>query len=193
MAGITVFPVCPHCGAKNMTFHYVDRHEDMTFWYCAGCGGGVCAVTSQPIPDMLAFPFYNFIRCYPTPKECSIPNHAPEKVAKYFKEAKNNLDAGNYISSAIMARKTVEAAISPMTEKKLSLSASIKQLGTQGILTPALVEWAHEIRIIGNEAAHGDDATPADAAQAVYFAEMLLLYLYTIPGMIAERRTHAKE
>lgn len=176
-----------------MTFHYVGKHGFTTFWYCAGCGGGICAETTEAIPENYAFPFHHFTKWYPEPRTPRVPLHTPENVAKYFEEAIIGIKFGSYMSAAIMARKTVEAAINSMTEKKLSLFESIKQLGAQGILTPTLVDWAHEIRIIGNEAAHGDDATLPDATQAVYFAEMLLTYLYTIPGMIAERRNHAKK
>ena len=62
----------------------------------------------------------------------------------------------------------------------------------------ALVEWANELRLLRNPAAHpqpGQDATnSADARDVVRFLDCLLQYLFDLPHRINEyRRRRAKE
>jgi hypothetical protein len=51
--------------------------------------------------------------------------------------------------------------------------------------TPAMKEWAHQVRIDANEATHGEeDFSPEDAKRPQAFAEMFLTYAFTLPGML---------
>jgi hypothetical protein len=59
----------------------------------------------------------------------------------------------------------------------------------QGFITKDLAEWAHEIREVGNDAVH--KSTPfseKDAKDIAKFTEIFLMYVFTLPGMLAERR-----
>lgn len=75
---------------------------------------------------------------------------------------------------------------------KGGLRDKIRFMAQEHIITPALEEWAEEIKNIGNDAAHAaerrSDLTLEDARDAINFLEMLLTYLYSLPEMIAERR-----
>ena len=42
--------------------------------------------------------------------------------------------------------------------------------------------WAHKIRSLGNEAAHGDTPFPREEAQSLYdFTRLVFMYFFTLP------------
>jgi hypothetical protein len=56
----------------------------------------------------------------------------------------------------------------------------MEDLNTSGVIDQALLDWATELRILGNEAAHGDNETSRqDAKDALEFTEAMLSYIYT--------------
>lgn len=49
-------------------------------------------------------------------------------------------------------------------------------------------EWAHAIRLDGNEAAHEEEPFDKETCEALKsFTELFLMYAFTLPGMLAER------
>lgn len=72
----------------------------------------------------------------------------------------------------------------------LKLVRRIDSLADRHLITPALREWAHEVRLDGNEAAHEpDEPTSEEIGQLGEFTEMFLVYAFTMPGRVAARRT----
>jgi hypothetical protein len=67
------------------------------------------------------------------------------------------------------------------------MSSMIAALHSKGSLTEAMREWAHAIRLHGNDGAHEeiDQQTAQDLAD---FTELFLTYCYTLPGTLTERR-----
>lgn len=69
------------------------------------------------------------------------------------------------------------------------LEKRIDRLANENKITPALQEWAHELRLDGNEALHG--TAPADeelATRMEGLTTFLLIYLYTLPAQVAQAR-----
>ncbi len=62
------------------------------------------------------------------------------------------------------------------------INNAIKRLKT----VEAIADWAHTIRVIGNDAVHGDeyDPTPAEADEAVRFTTLFLELLFSYPERI---------
>ena len=95
-----------------------------------------------------------------------------------------------------MSRKALEAALKdklPEIEDKVSLYARIKKAAEQQVLTQALADWADHIRLDGNSTAH--DAQPfsrEDAERLDAFTNLVLQYLYTLPGMLKEAQEKTK-
>lgn len=90
---------------------------------------------------------------------------------------------------------TVTAIRSPFFNPtaKGTLEKRIDSLPAAMGVTPAMKEWAHQIRHLGNDAAHEDDPfskEEADSLQA--FTELFLTYVFTLPGMLAARKPTAK-
>lgn len=138
------------------------------------------------------FPVTSFLNVYPKPSATEAPEHTPDLIASYYKTALRNLRGkGNadYSAAGLMARKALEVAVNLHNAAGKNLKAKIQDLHAKHVITDSLAEWAHEIRAIGNEAAHEDDLlSKEDAKQIVYFSEMLFTYLFTLPGMLADRR-----
>jgi hypothetical protein len=95
-----------------------------------------------------------------------------------------------------MARSALQAALRDQGAKGKNLATEITDLATRGILPPLMEEWSHELRALGNDAAHPDaqstGATAADARDLVEFLDYLLEYLYNLPKAIADYRARRK-
>lgn len=167
-----------------------NREICLTFWQCSNCGKGACGESPWHAIEG-RFDFEKFTDFYPRFEPVEAPKGTPEDVANAFMTAKKNLKSGqhgDYEAACIMARRSVELAVKGAGGEGHSLKAKIDDLEARRIISPALREWAHEVRDIGNDGAHEAAVTQQDAEQAVYFAEMLFTYLYTLPEMIEERR-----
>ena len=176
-----------------MTFYICGVEQcgliELTFWICSNCKKGVCGESRSGLPQQGAFNYGHFTAIYPAPSPNIAPEFTPEQVAADFIEAVSSLKNGNYKAASIMARTSLETAVNLFSAQGANLKQKIDNLAKRNVITTALAEWAHEIRDIGNEAAH--DAGPInekDASAAVDFAEMLYIYLFTFPRRIAERR-----
>lgn len=171
----------------------------VSFWTCGHCGGGVVCEGNERIETCYKpkqVDGKEFVFVFPELQSPKVPKHTPENIASAFITAKKNLlrcieDApdADLDACAIMTRRALEMAVIEQGGTGNTLYAKIKDLATRNILAPALIAWAHEVRLIGNAGAHEEEGvTRKDAEQIVYFAEMFFTYIYTLPGEIAQRR-----
>lgn len=201
---MVIFPSCPHCGKHDVAFYLSsfrtipNTNGAIYFFTCGSCFEGVCGKSSDHFtynPHDLRF--HHFNRFYPEPNEVDAPNYTPDSVASDYIEAKTSLQHGNIKAACIMAGNAIETALIEHGATGGGLKDKIDSLAKAYVITPSLAEWAHEIKGIRNEAAHhaerGTTPEKKDAEDAVQFAEMLFLYLYTLPGMVADRRKKAQE
>jgi hypothetical protein len=141
------------------------------------------------------------------PKEVAVdePRFLPEKVAIPFRQAVSNIAASNWDAAGRMARKTLDVATKDIARTRVEepgqealikawLKARIKQLSAAGLLTPALADLANVIKDEGDGATHEEEPhTEKEGRDLVGYAQALLTYVYTIPGMVAEVRGQATE
>lgn len=186
---IVVLPMCPHCATTNEAFDLVKEYASdgikSLFLHCKNCGR--CVVAEMKDSIELQPVFDNFTHLYPELFPTDIPQFLPEKVESQFIQAKHSLQVNYYEAACIMARRCIETVCTYFNAEGNNLYSKIDNLQTRGLLTQALTDWAHEIRDIGNDATH-DNITKQDANDAVYFSEMLLIYLYTLPEKIRQRK-----
>jgi len=86
-----------------------------------------------------------------------------------------------------MDRRTLEMVTKEQAPEKSgsSLYERIEYLASIGKLTPALRDWAHALRVLGNEALHDvADMTQSEAEQAHDLTRFILIYLYTLPRQV---------
>jgi hypothetical protein len=122
------------------------------------------------------------------------PAHSPANVASFFVQAKEALNRRHFDAAGAMCRKAVDVATKQIDPTlKGVLQVRIDKLEAAHKITPALKDWAHAIRLDGNEAAHDERPfAEDDAKQLVSFTEIFLMYTYTLPGMLVERAAAAQ-
>ena len=213
-SGRTVKTTCPYCRAKGVAIrisavHYRRNTITRPFYrqwdtlgICGLCDGGVLAVFENVNHEFYGGTWADFltanprlISVFPSPPSFSAPRHTPDNVASFVRQAKASLPE-NWDASGVMSRKALEAALKdklPDIKDKVSLYARIKEAAEQQVLTQALADWADQIRLDGNSAAH--DAQPfsrEDAERLDTFTDLVLQYLYTLPGMLKEAQEKTK-
>lgn len=197
---------CPHCLTRGAGFEArYQWHSQRSSQFaqllavCGVCKGGMivlsCARASthtEVIRQDTVYPGSSFIIEETWPKflgEC--PAHVPTNVESFYNQGLENLATGRWDAAGAMFRKSLDVATKKIAPNKRdkTLYARINELVTEGLLTEAMGEWSHEIRLDGNDAVHDEEPeTEADAHVMHRFAEALLTYSFTLPAMVEENR-----
>lgn len=106
----------------------------------------------------------------------------PDSVQRAYEEAHKCYSASAYVACALMCRRSLEALCKSLSASGRSLQAKLDALSESGTIDKRLIQWAHGIRAIGNEAAHDTDIdlTKDDARDALDFTEALLMYVFAL-------------
>lgn len=171
------------------------------FLTCKGCAGGIVKRLASIGRDRRRRPEsysgnipeadFVFGPTHPTIPSVEAPEHTPEPAAMAFREARIALQSGSFTLAAMGFRRTLEVALKLLDPSltNMSLQARIDHLSEARRITPDLRNWAHAIRLDGNEAAHGIDAAASnDAHDLDGFCELFLQYVFTLPARITARR-----
>ena len=198
---------CPYCGIKSVAFtvlyeaSYVLylRNEVRwdTFATCGYCSRGVLATfdTNGNRPPSECPPgSLMLLNTAPELPNTSAPTHTPGNVAGFFKQAMDNLP-NNCDAAGSMFRKALDTGLkSKFPEITGKLSARINEAAAQQKLTRELAEWAHQIRIDGNDAAHEEEPfKEEDAKKLCDFTRLVFYYLFTLPGMLEKSQKKTEE
>lgn len=204
---------CPHCDSRKSSFtvsaQYLRREalgdsylfavcgvcdRPVTFWYVdyARVSGRMAIPLGQQISNV-EFPGSQFTIITSWPENCGdVPERLPENVSRYYEQGIHNEGSGNWDAAGAMFRKALDVAtkiLDPDNSSK-SLFMRINEMEKSGRLTAEISNWAHEIRIEGNEAVHGDDPeTPEDVAAIHEFCRGFLIYTFTLPRLVASRKS----
>jgi len=131
---------------------------------------------------------------WPEPPSPIIPEYLPPGVQRVLIQAERNFaDAGNEDAAGSMYRKALDVGLKQVDPNRAgSLAARIDALAKAGQLTPDVAEWAHRVRMLGNEAVHEEEPpSRADIEDLRGITEMVLRYLFTLPEMVRRRREAA--
>jgi len=172
--------------------------DQVTSLMCRHCNQGVAVVEEKWVGDHPAHEkagggtvHYRGIHWWPLP-EIQISSDIPAEIVGAFAEAMSALHANCPRASAVMARRTLEAITVDKGETQGVLYGRLRNLVTRGVLQPALADWAHEVRLVGNTGAHFDPINQVsmdDARDLVTFIRELLRYLYELPADLTRRRS----
>ena len=142
---------------------------------------------------------FKVLAVHPNPKRHVVPEHLPQEIATDYKEAADSLRRQNLTSAGMMFRKVLQRATTALaataepqvTVRGLKLHARIDKLADQHLITPAMREWAHQVRDDGKEANHGEDEVfeQSDAEQIQAFTELFLIYAFTLPERVRLARS----
>ncbi|MFG2043147.1 DUF4145 domain-containing protein [Dactylosporangium sp. NPDC048998] len=118
-------------------------------------------------------------RVWPAP-ERELSDAIPKELRDVHNEARICFRAKAYTAAAVMVRRTLEGVGQNLGTKPGSLISSLKELESRGLIEGRLLEWAQELRVLGNKAAHfaGGAINADDARDALELAEALLDYVY---------------
>lgn len=64
----------------------------------------------------------------------------------------------------------------------------IDKMAAEGLITNDLKDWAHELRLDGNDAVHEDEMTNEVIDQMHSLCTFLLTYLFTLPEQVKAAR-----
>jgi len=137
-------------------------------------------------------------RTYPLAEKAEAPISTPERVGKFFIEAKDNFTRGNYETCGALCRKVIDLATKQMALAEdisaWKLQKRMEQLKSKGAITQEMYDWADIVRLDGNEQTHSEDEFDRHSAKAVLdFTETFLLYAFTLPAMVRARRAELEE
>ena len=188
---------CPYCRTTNVALtvtHCYNRpqsrppHEAYALISCGHCARAALAVFRGPDASILLSARF-LINIYPT-LEVAPPAHLPADVESRYMEAVTIMGMAPE-SAGMMFRKTLDVALRCIRpDDGGNLKQRIDKAAEGGAITPDLAEWAHRIRLDGNDAAHDEDPISSDEVQALHrFTELVLLYLFSLPGMLVEWQT----
>ncbi len=196
---------CPYCLSNRITFTFKGQyqwtsnpHTWNTFWVCRKCEEGIVVKLVGPShslpsdcpgdPRDAGFDLYG-IR--PRIQQFRAPANVPDAIARDFEEALDNLRRQKWTSAGMMFRKVLQRATTEMAPegiefRNMRLIQRINSLDKHRLITPAMKDWAHKIRLDGNEATHEEDEDfSGDQARLMKeFTELLLIYSFTLPARI---------
>jgi len=202
---------CPHCHARSATFTSFGERQhrengnilSVIAFYCNLCDKGVFASfrnnrgmnINGNTGNVKKIGGVNIIDIYPIGSETSVPEHLPENIESFYKQAAESLRAGHYDASGVMSRKSLDVTTKILNpEEKGNLYKRIEKLSDKGIITPDLKDWAHIIRDDGNDAVHEEVPTTKESAEELLsFTEVFLMYSFTMPKMVENKRKEADE
>lgn len=115
------------------------------------------------------------------------PSTWPQQVGRPWEQAHKALDTESWDAAAAMGGKALEAAARHLGAKASTLAKMIDELGSAGMLPQAMVDWAHEIRLLRNVGAHAaeSEVEAQDAQDMVEFLDLFLHYALTLPEEIS--------
>jgi hypothetical protein len=204
---------CPYCFTEQVSFesvaakpHINDPKTYTVFFCCNHCGGGIVLsvkCTASQLVDPHSYPGvllegtleeigFKILRVRPEVKSVDMPAHLPKKIQESFRQAADHSrKKGFEDSSGMMCRKILETALSNIAPNitGMNLEKRIDKCAENQLITPALKDWAHRIRIFGNDAAH-EELNSEQVKDLFNFTYMFLIYVFTLPGMIKEKQNN---
>jgi hypothetical protein len=118
---------------------------------------------------------------YPNEKKLPIDG-VPNTIKSAYDQAARSFSASLFEPCVLMCRKCLEATCKNLGTKGHDLNSKLQGLFDGGHIDSRLLNWAHEIRLIGNEAAHDPDTkvTKRDARDVLDFTEAILIYVFSL-------------
>ena len=134
-------------------------------------------------------------RIYPSPLPKPLHEKTPEFLKQDLEESYLCFSVGAYRATGVLARRALQLCCVEKGAPDKKLQDQIDWLLDEQIITKDLKEWAHEVRLTGNDAAHPpkkvkDDkrVEKDDAEDILTLLENFVDVLYIAPALAEERR-----
>ena len=207
---------CPHCNTERIGFEcggdYLIRRRQAdligtwnTLFVCRKCREGVVVKVrgkaGSKSPNTYAGELrtqgFDVLGVHPKRQLPPVPEHLRDVIAQDYKEAADSLHRQNFTSAGMMFRKVLQRATTALAAgtkitftKRDDLKSRIDRLADPQLITPAMRDWAHLIRLEGNDATHDEDEAfeQSEAEQLQAFTELFLIYAFTLPARVKKAR-----
>jgi hypothetical protein len=159
--------------------YFQQKHYDVAL--CPRCDSPfLLEQTINGVPGEVELPA-DFKILYPSQTRLPLDG-VPEPVRRAYEQALKSFSTALYEPCALMCRRCLEGICKSQGAKGASLDAKLQSLQTSGVIDLRMIEWAHCVRMLGNEAAHDFDAAVSreDARDVLDFVEALLIYIFVI-------------
>jgi hypothetical protein len=124
----------------------------------------------------------------PGPRLGNNLSHLPNDVEQLYNEARNCLSVNAFTASVLSCRKLLmNVAVSKGADAGKSFVFYVNFLNDNHYIPPNSQTWVDHIRNKGNEATHEiPSMTKEDATELLTFTEMLLRFVYELPGTMVK-------
>ena len=184
--------LCPNCHERtsiSSRARYDSPHTDTLYEIaeCNGCDFFVLVVRNRTGGSIRTI--------YPHTLPKATDERIPEAVKKDFDEALMCLSVGAARGAAVLARRALQTMCKEKGATKKELKDQIDELFTKSVITKDLQGWSHEVRYVGNDAAHPNDVEvqKEDAEEIIDLLESLCEVLYVAPAKAANRKKIREE
>lgn len=173
--------VCGHCGnslASQLGYQgsTIENPAKAVYIY-------ICHQCSNPS-------FFNWDGIQiPGPSYGQTIKHIPDaNVEKLYDEARNCYTISAFTSSVMCCRKLLmNLAVSEGAQEGISFVEYVNYLNDNNFIPPKGKPWVDAIRKLGNEANHSIEfKSPEQARLILTFTEMLLKFIYEMPGLLGD-------
>lgn len=177
---------CPHCSVARPNLskqHALESNNhvgnNLRVWFiyqCSRCGGVVTA-WARALSGTCE-------QIFPTVMEVSsdIPNNSKE----YLEQAISSIHAP--AGAVMLAASSVDSMLKVKGLIDGSLYKRIEEAVGQNMITPAMADWAHEIRLDANDQRHADQdsnlPSGEDAQRVIDFTIAFAEYLFVLPAKV---------
>lgn len=209
---------CPHCHSERMTFQvrgatpnpgYNAAPMVSVMAECQSCFHPVCAEMlctqsgtvqgnvvhvigpAMQRPTDLAASGFQIHNLWPAPRAPDVPDALPDEVRRSFLQGEKNFHSPDCEeAAATMYRRSLDLGLKlAYPEYKGDLHKRIEKLVADHILPKAIGDWAHQIRLVGNDGAHDvEGVNRSDLIACRNFVDAVLRYSFSFPKMVADRR-----
>lgn len=196
--GIAVMPVDTSIFEINPPY----KPEVAVFAQCPYCYGAVIGIVKNYVGNFYDLrekvsseASYSISVSEIIPPVSEIFSHVsiPEKVNTAFVEAQKAFRFAKKSYYLVIAgcRTTLELAIKELTGKeKIKLFDAIDELVEKCIIPKPMGEWAHSIRVLGNEAVHEAEGSKEEAEELMNFTRLFLEYVFVMSYKLNTFRKH---
>lgn len=198
---------CPHCGIarplltsiwnETLTFTGDRAGRRYAIFQCSSCFRGILAEGHMYFIGELGLPTdtkasLKIEKLYPA--HPVVDEAIPEDARRYLKQAMDTLHAPD--ASAVMSASAVDAMLKAKGYAEGSLYTRIGQAVDAHILTEAMGDWAHAVRLEANAVRHADanvkQLTADDSKQILEFAKALGDFLFVFSARVNAGLKRAK-
>lgn len=185
--------ICPHCGNggtfKQLAHDVYEQHFQLFYGQrlCpnVACNGQIFVILNGQS---------KIVRTYPGLKIPFNATNIPQRIKLTFDEALVCHSNGCNVASAIMIRKTLEEICEDKKTKGDNLFKRIESLKSIITLPKELMDGMHELRLLGNDAAHIETKTFDEIGNdeleiSIEFTKEILKAVYQYENLLERLRS----